>query len=194
MTADEALLERVRAADVVHGPSITDAATTSHEDLPWYRRFRLLEVLLRLPHKPIVIRYADDGQEIVLLGSSYAIYGVNAREGLRLGAEHVSRYLRFFFANSEMARTQIVESPDEPMWLRHASEEPEMAQLKQVAQSLIRPMHVVPAGEGGYRVIITAIQDRRLLNMVLDVQADGRVSELSRSVLLENIPVPYLGI
>jgi len=183
----------VKAADPVHGASITTSASVSYEALPWYERFRLLKVLVRLPHKPVLFRYADDGQEIVLLGTSQAIYSVNAKEGLRLAANQVPAYLRYFAENGEMSRTEIFEAPDEPRWLAAAAADPQMAQLKGAAQLLIHPVQVVPIGEA-FRAIATAIEDCQLLNLVLEVEADGRVREVSRSVLLEDVPVPYLGI
>ena len=191
MTSQTDVLTRLDAAD----PELSSVAGRRREvrsaDPPWWPGIQVVEVIVFLPHKPLLFRYALSPSRVIPLGSSSAFAAVNAAVGLQLEAPQVPSYLRFFIASTEHRAMQVVERPDEPLWFGSADTDPAEASLKTAAQGLIQPISVIALGDG-YRCELNAIDYRELLSVVFDVTPDGRVTLVSRNVLMESLPVPYV--
>jgi hypothetical protein len=189
------LVDRIAAADPGSG-SLMRAHNSAfmEQPLPFYRRFRAVLITVRLPERPVELRFADDGNEAIPVASAAGIYAVNAREGLRLDADQVAPYFRFFYANTAGRTRYLVESGDRVPWFDAADMDAELEQRKVAARALIRPINVVATSDGRFRVTATAIDQKTLLRLSYVVSADGRVEAAEPIELLEGIPVPYVGL
>jgi hypothetical protein len=192
--ADEAALrERIRTVDPVHADTMGRRPTAfSVEPLPFYRRFALLRAAVDLPHRELEFRYADDGRQLVpLTGKPADVYRVNGLEGLALTPEQVPSYLRFFLAvagEDEAGPRDLAEWPGDLPWLPGTEDDASLMTARVGASARLRAL-TVSAQAHGYRAVVTVAQGRRLLELVLDVDAQGGVDVESSRVVFEDLPV-----
>ncbi len=79
------------------------------EKLPFYKKHRLIRVVVALPQVPLLYVFLDGRDEIVVLPSGAAkIYLVNHFERLHLKKRHVLSYLRFFFSVAEKNPIEMI--------------------------------------------------------------------------------------
>ena len=190
MTTDAATLDRIAAADPVHADTMRRQPTTfTTEPLPFYKSFKLVKASIRLPHRPLEFRYADNGAEAVhLSGSAEDIYRVNGMEHLQLSESTVPDYVRFFFANVESDGRRLVQQPGDVVWLPATESEAGAKAARASASAKIHPLQVSKAG-AGYKVSAVALEGRRLVELALSVTADGRVTIDSSKTLADELPV-----
>jgi hypothetical protein len=190
------LFERIAAVYPEDGEIMRSHHTVcEHGRFPFYQRFQLLRVVVHLPHKPVRFLYADDGTQLVKVASAQDVYEVNDREGLKLDASQVPAYLRFFLActTTGLSALRLAEREEDALWVDAADYDSSLKPLKQQAMTLIHPALVTPLPDGGYRVVATAIEQRILKQLILRISVSGRVETDNQTVLLEDIPVPYMG-
>lgn len=192
MSSDAALLERIRAADPVHADTMSRQPTTlTAEPLPFYRRFKLVRAAVSLPHRPLEFRYADDGaQAVPLTGKPEDVYRVNEAEGLALPEAQVADYVRFFVAHTRGDEERAVaERPADLDWLSATETDADLKAARARASALLKPLAVSSAG-AGYRVTATVVEGKKLSELVLGVDTQGRVEVQSSKVLVPDLPVP----
>ena len=191
--SDAALLARIRAVDPVHAESMRPEDTTfAVAPVAFYRKHKLVRVEVDLPHHPLVLAYADDGSQVLpLSGKPEALYRVNDAEGLQLTEGQVAAYARFFLThttNEHGDRREVVEAPGDLDWVKATETEAEAKADRAQASALVRPV-AVSGVPGGYRVTAAVVEGVRLIEMVLRVDARGRVTQESTKVLLDGLPV-----
>jgi len=190
------LIKRIAAVDPVHAETMSENPTEFQlNPLPFYRRFQLLRATVDLPHKPIQVRYVDDGSRIIILQATPdRIYEINRVEDLRLEHGQISSYLHFFFENSSGDPIHMVESEGDVNWLDASSQDPERKALREKAITLIHPAKITPLlGNQDYLVNATAIRGRNLTEISARVRQNGHVDILGERVLVPNAPVPEVG-
>jgi hypothetical protein len=191
VSSDAALLERIRAADPVHADTMSRQPTTfTAVPLPFYRRFKLVRAAVSLPHRPLEFRYADDGARTVpLAGTPEDVYRVNEAEGLALAEAQVADYVRFFLAHTRCdEEREVAERPADLHWLPGTETDADLKTARARASALLKPLAVSSAG-AGYRVTATVAEGNKLSELVIDVDAQGRVEVQSAKVLAADLPV-----
>ena len=193
MEHDRALTARLAAVVPAHAEMMGRHPTTFSVDaLSFYRRFRLLRAFIALPHRDLVLPYADSGAEIVpLSGEPADVYRVNEAEGLRVTEAQLVPYLRFFLkhtAGSTMPHRQVVEEADELEWLKRTADDPSSKAARAAASAQVRPIRATRV-DGGYRVLVTVWSNLTLAELTLRVDDAGRVTEEGERVLCEDLPV-----
>jgi hypothetical protein len=190
VTTDTATLDRIAAVDPVHADTMRRQPTTfSSQALPFYKTFKLVKASIRLPHRPLEFRYADDGaQAIHLSGSADDVYRVNDAEHLQLAESAVPDYVRFFVANADSSSRRLVESPGDLVWLPATESEAGPKAARAAASSKIHALQVSKSG-AGYKVSAVALEGKRLVELALSVAVNGRVTVDSTKTVAEDVPV-----
>jgi hypothetical protein len=188
--SNQEVLRRIAQIDKPHEETMRNNPTTFQwRVLPFYRRFKLLVADVNLRHRPIELRYADDGTEIYVLGATPEhIYKVNEREALRLGPADVPSYVRFFYENIGTADITVTERAEDLRWLPSVQTEAGPKRTRNTAESMIHPIRAVSAS-GGFSAVATALHDDALVEITLSVASDGRVELRNQKPLLEKLPV-----
>lgn len=181
------LIERISDIDPVHADTMRERPTeVQTSPLPFYARHQLLRATVQLPHRPLVLEYLDDGDELVqLAGSPADIYKANASERLKLAPEQVAAYLKFFVQRTE-PKARLVENAEDLTLLGGDEHAPAREQLV----AALCPQKVERT-DAGYRVTALVLTQRVLRERVYFVEPKGTVKEQSAKVLMENAPVPY---
>jgi hypothetical protein len=187
------LMERIGAADPTAAATVNRDSEATVEPLPFHQRFRLLKVLVPLPHKPLLFRFADDGERVIRLDTPEGLYEVNALEPVQLAEPDVAAYVRSFLANGGFRQYRLVERAEEVPWLPASATVPELAAARAACAPLVHEVRVART-DGGFRAAATVLEQRTLLTLVMEVTPDGRVSFVDRVVLAEGVPVPYVGL
>lgn len=185
-------IDRIAAVDPVHADTMRRRPTTFvSETLPFYRRFGLVRATVELPHRPLVLDYADDGQQLVqLAGEPKDIYRVNGLDGLSLEASQVGAYLKFFLAHSEGPNgSRLVERPADVPWLASSESDAVQKGLRAAATARLRPVEVT-ATPGGFQASALVLKGSTLSLNVFQVDAKGTVRLRSTEPVSEKLPVP----
>ncbi len=191
----EDLMARIQAADPVQALTISTYPATSRETpMPPYRRFRLLQFVVTLPHKFVDLRYMTDGSQILGIGDPGSISRLNRAEELFLEPADVGAYVRFYLSSAVSRSMVVIESPSDASWLPTAASDPAERAAKEQAEYLIRPVQVREAPDGAFDVALTAIDQRTLFLLRLRVRRDGVVQGLEGRALVEGVPVPYIKV
>jgi hypothetical protein len=190
LSSDAAMLERIKIVDPVHAETMSRQPTTfTTQPLPFYKNFKLVKASIRLPHRPLEFRYADNGSKAFYLsGAVEEVYRVNDEEALGLTEGQVVPYVRFFFASTDGEKRRLVERPADVAWLPATEEDEALKAARADASQKIRPVTVSKV-TNGYRVLATALQGNRLLELSLVVSSNGRVRFESTKALADNLPV-----
>ena len=186
------LIRRIEASDKVHAETMEENPTEIvSEQLSFYKKFKLIRVIVRLPQRPLQFRYADDGKQAFVLGATPEhIYKLNLEDGLRLRVEQVPAYARFFFENTNAGSLKIVESDQDFRWRQTVGGDATAKDLQQRARQIVHPVRVEPLPEsGGFRAVANAVRRTTLMEMSLRVSLDGHVQVESERTLAVNLPV-----
>lgn len=190
----DSVLDRIAAADPAHADTIaTHDSAVAESAVPFWTRFRLVRVRTMLPHRPLDLRYADDGQRAIQIGYPAGLYAANKADGLTLDTPGMcAAYLRFWFEDGGERLTYLAESPDRMPWFRDDVMTDDDRAEQRAAVPWIRPMVVTVSPRGGFDAEAIAVCQRELLRLRLHVAPDGTVTVISREQLRESIPVPYV--
>jgi hypothetical protein len=191
VSSDTTLPERIRAADPVHADTMSRRPTAlTAEPIPFYRRFKLVRAVVSLPHRPLEFRYSDDGvQAVPLTGNPQDVYRVNEAEGLALAEAQVADYVRFFVVHTRGdEEREVAERPADLHWLPGTETDADLKAARARASALLKPLAVASAG-AGYRVTATVVEGNTLSEVVMGVDARGRVEVQSSKVLAASLPV-----
>ncbi len=194
VTTDPQLLQRIAQVDPVHADTMSRTPTVfTTQELSFYKKYRLVKVEVRLPHRPLQFRYADDGAQAVnlLSGSTQAIYRVNEEEALALDASQVPEYLKFFVAHAEGGKRKVVERAEDIFWLRATSTDKALGDKKADAVSKLKPVSVSTTDKG-FETVALLQEDKQLSECTYLVSKSGRVQVLEQQVVVENLPVPVV--
>ncbi len=186
---DPALVERLAAADPGRAAILRSfPADVVPVSTPFYARARVVDVDVETTSGRIRYRYGLEGEAVVALGDRpEAVYELNAREGLALGRDAVRDYVRFFFDSVGGRKLRVVEQVEQIPWLKRAPDDPRPAAVKPEVQPV-----AVQAAAGGWRAAANALWDVMLVEVTLEVSANGRVQPVSQRLLadrLEIVPV-----
>jgi hypothetical protein len=194
VNADAQTLQRIAQVDPVHADTMSRQPTTfTSQPLSFYKRFKLLKAQVRLPHRELQFRYADDGQRVVNLsaGDPQSIYKINQDEGLALEASQVPEYVKFFVAHTEGGKHQVVERAEDIHWLPDASTDAALSAKKADATAKLHPVQVSQGAEG-FEAVATVLMGSQLVETTFQVRKSGRVQPLKQQVVVEGMPVPYV--
>jgi hypothetical protein len=187
------VVQRIAAVEPAEAETIARNDTTFLErDLPFYKRHRLLIASVTLPYKVMTLTYVESDGKVLPLGSPSRIYQINADEELHLTEADVPAYTRFFLEHSGHHNPVIVESAEDVQWFTVRPDETQYLEARAAAERLIHPIEVSTLSRG-FLVYATALVQRTLLELILTVSFDGHVDVLSRTTLVEAVPVPYGG-
>jgi hypothetical protein len=192
VTTDAQLLQHIAQVDPVHADTMSRApAVFTTQELSFYKKYRLVKVEVRLPERPLVFWYADDGAQAVnlLKDGAQAIYRMNEKEALALNAAQVPEYLKFFVAYTEGGKRKVVERDEDISWLRTISTNQALADKKAEAVSKLKPVRVSPMNMG-FEAVALVKAGKQLLELTCVVRKNGQVDVLNEQVVMENLPVP----
>ncbi len=189
------ILSRIAQVDPVHAATMEANPTTfSTERPPFYRRHAILSAQVRLRHKPLEFRYADDGKQLLVLGGTpQHIYQVNLKEGLRLEAESVPAYIRFFFANTGGRKMTLIERAEEVPWIREPTPDRASAKARESAIAQIEPVKVTRLSDGNFAVSATGLWESSFVRLNLRLTPDGNVEIQGQQILAPDLPVAAPG-
>jgi hypothetical protein len=188
----DAILARLMQSDPYLAELRDKPMTLEIAEPPFWPGIQVAAVEIDLGHKPQVFRYAIDAAQVMNLATAYDFETVGLRAGLNLERNWVPVYLRFFVSVTDR-KLQIVERPDEPRWLPSSQSDPIDGPIRRAAAERIHPVYV-DDGASEYRAIATLIDsDRALHERNYKVTRTGSVELESDNVLMEDLPVPYVG-
>lgn len=184
-------VNRIEKVDPSHAQTMRANPTTfTPQALPFYARHRLLSAVVRLRHKPLLLEYLDDGRAVLPL-TPEAIKRVNALERLELSAATAGPYARFFLAHAAEPRARVVESPSDVPWLPACDTDPKLKQARDQSLSFIHALRVTPEF-GAFSVVASAMRERKLVEVTLTLERDGKIASLFDDVTVEELPVRYV--
>ncbi|RKG72120.1 hypothetical protein D7W79_29450 [Corallococcus exercitus] len=194
VNADAETLQRIERVDPVHAGTIQQnlAATAfTRQPLGFYQRFQLVTVDVRLPHRALRFKYADDGKVAVNLtpATAEAIYKVNQDEALSLEAAEVPAYLRFFVENTEGGKRRLVERAEDVQWLPATNTDAALGARKAEAVAKLHPVKVSDGPEG-FQASALVLVGNQLLACDFTVRKGGKVQLVNQQVAAESLPVP----
>jgi len=192
VSADAQTLQRIARVDPVHADTMSRQPTTfTSQALSFYKRFKLLKAEVRLPHRALQFRYADDGNQVINLMAADAqtIYRINQDEGLALDAAQVPEYVKFFISNTEGGKHKVVESAADVVWLPAAASDAALSAKKAEASAKLHPVRVTQGAEG-FETVATVLSGNQLTETTLLVRKSGRVQQVKQEVVASELPVP----
>ncbi|WP_147443766.1 hypothetical protein [Corallococcus sicarius] len=195
MNADAQTLQRIEQVDPVHAGTIKEnlAATTfTRQPLGFYKRFQLVTVEVRLPHRALRFKYADDGKSAVNLtpATPEALYKVNQEEALTLEAAEIPAYLRFFVENTEGGKRRLVERAEDVQWLPATNTDPTLTAQKDAAAAKLHPIQVTD-GEEGFKASAVVLVGNQLLACDFVIRKSGKVQLAKQQAVADALPVPF---
>src|SRR5512133_1110455 len=138
--SNEDLIRRIEAVDPAHAESMKQNPTTFEAHaVPFYRRFKVLKAVIRLPHKPVALAFADSGSELYPLNSEEDVQKVNGLEGLKLDANTAGPYVRMV-VELTARKLQLAERADQVRWLPAAEKDPKLKAAKDEAAKKLHPV------------------------------------------------------
>ncbi|MBZ4419506.1 hypothetical protein [Myxococcus sp. RHSTA-1-4] len=194
VNADAQTLQRIAQVDPVHADTMSRQPTTfTSQPLSFYKRFKLLKAEVRLPHRALQFRYADDGKHVVNLtaGDPQSIYKINQDEGLALDASQVAEYVKFFVANTDGGKQKVVEGAADIVWLPATNTDAALGAKKADAVAKLHPVQVSQGAEG-FEAVATVLMGSQLVETTFQVRKSGRVQPLKQQVVVEGMPVPVV--
>ncbi|RKH40025.1 hypothetical protein D7X12_21990 [Corallococcus sicarius] len=195
VNADAQTLQRIEQVDPVHAGTIKEnlAATTfTRQPLGFYKRFQLVTVEVRLPHRALRFKYADDGKSAVNLtpATPEALYKVNQEEALTLEAAEIPAYLRFFVENTEGGKRRLVERAEDVQWLPATNTDPTLTAQKDAAAAKLHPIQVTD-GEEGFKASAVVLVGNQLLACDFVIRKSGKVQLAKQQAVADALPVPF---
>jgi hypothetical protein len=190
MVMNTAAVERIAKVDVLHARAMLDNPTTFEaQQLPFYGHFKVLRATVTVDPHPLELRYADDGIDVLPLSARQHIYQINRREGLQLTAEEVPAYMRFFLEMTSAGKRQVVERFEEIQWLGDEFGDSFIHLMKEKAKRKVRPMRVTAVGAESFRVLVSVLHGRALLEVSVKVFPDGEVFTERETLVVDWLPV-----
>ena len=188
------LLERIALADPARAETIAGHDIAVAEvPVPFWKRFRLVRVMVQLRYRPLLLRYADDGERAIAIGHKEGLYTVNREEGLILSTtSDAEAYVRFWFEDGGEPLAYLAEDAGQLGWFADEDMDDNERKAKEAARPLTHPVVVTEHPGGGFDVEAVAVDQRALVNYRLHVAGDGTVTVNERRTLVEGIPVPYV--
>lgn len=193
MTLEATMLTRLAKATPFHAEMATRHPTeVTIESLAFYRRFDWVRILIFLPHRPLVLSYADDGAQMLFLGGTADdVYRVNRAEALQLTEGMVAPYVRFFLAATRGKSRTLAEQPSDVPWLPATECDEALKAARASASARLHPLQVSTESDR-YRVSATVVQEMRLIELSLNAARDGGVVVAGTTILMEDLPVSLL--
>lgn len=188
---EQAILARLIEADHFLAELRDKPMTLELAEPPFWPGIQVAAVEIDLGHKPLLYRYAVTPTQVLNLATAYDFQTVNLLAGFSVELNWVPLYLRFFLDVTDR-KIQLVDRADAPRWLANSAGDPVMGPIRSQAEALIHPIYVSPEGATN-RAIVTVIVNRGLYERAYDVTPLGEVTLASDTVLLEGLPVPYVG-
>jgi hypothetical protein len=188
------LVERARVAVPLHADALDEMTTADEVAVPeCLGSVRAFRVLAQTRQRPVELRLAEVGDEIVALGSPERLDDLAERLGLHLAEPaEVADYLRFWCATALHLVDQLVESRADFDWVPGATSDPETHARCDRAAHLARPIVAGHPAQGVFLAEGTVLEQRTLHLRRWRVTKAGRVTEVERVLLMEHVPVPYL--
>lgn len=153
----------------------------------------LYEVILHARQRPIEMIVADVGDELVILGDPARVDHLAQHVGLHLDTrDDVVAYLRFWCRAATRHTDTLVESAADFQWIPGVTTDPDLRAHADRAARLARRVAVGHPAAGAFPAEVTMLEQRTLHLRQLHVGFDGHVDEISRQVLTEDVPVPYV--
>jgi hypothetical protein len=165
-----------------------NGAVVSCGRLPFYRSHRLVRVRTLYADRPVVLHYADDGSELLPMGSPDHFQRVNAREHVTLEEDGVLDYLRVYAEVTTGLR--IVESDADLPWLAASRSSPAEIERRLQAAMRIGPAEIRTRADDGWAVVAPGVIRRELAAWLFAVRADGLVVLLDQRLLGTDLQVP----
>lgn len=170
------------------GPFSPQTTTMLEQELSFYPGCRFFEIadysITPSPRKYVI---TGKGGNIVLNWTNGPIYKLNERLPIKLNAENVIDYARFFFSyiKGRHGRFIIVETIEDIQW----SEEPPAAARKAIAQ-LISPIILSSTGKDGtFHLTVCMIFKDALFRTDAHIKPNGLVDLSNEELLIENMPI-----
>ncbi len=157
--------------------------------LPFYSGYRLIEMVARDTHPPVVRSFVEhnDGTLTLLDWTNEPVYALNQSVPISLSRETVGAYVKFFFTyiKGKHGRFLIVDNPDEIDW----KDEPPPAGRKALAK-MIEPLSILRTDpDGTFHLQASMIFKDSLFAAKIAVDPAGLVTLYDEELLVEDIPV-----
>jgi hypothetical protein len=186
---------RLAAASALHADLLADSpleartleTPTSLGDVTLY------DVAIHARQRPIEMLVADVGDELIVLGDQTRVDHLARRVGLHLDTrEEVVDYLRFWCRAARRHTETLVESAADFQWIPGVTTDPDLRAHADRAARLARHIAVGHPAAGAFPAEVTMLDQRTLHLRHLRVGFDGHVDEISRQMLTDEVPVPYV--
>ncbi len=186
------MVKRIAVVAPSHAETMGKRPTTFESvAVPFWSSFKLVRATVELPHKPLSLAFADNGDQLLGLAEPGDVYKVNGLEALKLTSNQVPAYLRFFVTHAEPGSRELVEKAAELEWLHSSETDPEQKQVRTAASSQIHPVKVTQNADG-FTAIAIVLEQKTLLEVTYEVQQKGTVKLRESKELADNLPVPVV--
>ncbi|NOX54017.1 MAG: hypothetical protein GXP27_06165 [Planctomycetes bacterium] len=179
LSISRTLIRRIAVLSNSHAAAILAGTRRSRKiDLPFYQQSWLLEFVLSTTQRPPILRYVDNGTDLLYLDSSVdTIYRANRIFGLRLTDNCVAEYVKFFFENVSDGALRVIDSAGDinellqtslpmgmPAWSGEGSRREET------------PLRTTAAVEGWEVEFVGLWMEQLLVTMNVQVAGDGMIT------------------
>jgi hypothetical protein len=136
---------------------------------------------------------ADVGDELIVLGDPTRVDRLARHVRLHLDTrDEVVDYVRFWCRAATRHTETLVESAAAFQWIPGVTTDPDLRAHADRAAHLARRIAVGHPAAGAFPAEVTMLDQRTLHLRQLHVGFDGHVEEISRQVLTDDVPVPYV--
>ena len=181
------IIDRIEEVDKEEADELrADTPNFIWQPLSFYRNFQLL--IVEPMHSPsaVFFCFADDGKQLMRLSSVPDVYAVNAVEKLKLTEDQVAPYLKFVLDDGvTQVWLNVVESIDD--LLPYAIVDGEFG-LTRMTEGMLEPVKVEKTATG-YHAVLIALKTNYLVQVEVDVAADGTVTPVSEEIIARELPV-----
>jgi hypothetical protein len=186
-------LQRLAAASPLYETALQDTDQVVEVPVPTaLRGVRAFHVVAGMLHRPVELRVAEVGPQVILLGSPESLDELARAAALHLGEPaEAAEYLRFWCRMALRRQEQLVESAADFQWVPGAATDPELRARGDRAAHLARHVAVGHGAGGAFPGEATVLDQRTLALRQYRLREDGHVEEVSRVTLEAHVPVPY---